>query len=100
MEAYDTGLGSAAKRQHPELTAYNRGSLDDPRVVVDVADGASALAAAGTFDAIFSDLTFPGTLSDCALFTRDWFARLREHLRPGGVIALNAVSPGKTPSAF
>ena len=83
-----------------ELRPYNEGSLDDPRVTVEVADARECLATAGSFHAIFADLTFPGTADDCALFTRDWFTTLRLHLEPGGLIALNGVSPEKTPAAY
>jgi spermidine synthase len=83
-----------------ELRPFNGGSLDDPRVTVDVADARDALGEAGRYHAIFSDLTFPGTLADCSLFTRDWFGRLHHALKPGGLIALNGLSPDRTPAAY
>jgi spermidine synthase len=83
-----------------ELRPFNAGSLDDPRVVVTVADARDVLDSAGAFHAIFADLTFPGTPDDCALFARPWFGRLRTHLLPGGVLALNGLSPERTPAAF
>jgi spermidine synthase len=70
-----------------ELAAWNGSSLADHRVVVEVADVRKALAKAGSFHAIFSDLTAPGTLADCGLFTRDWFRALGAHLEPGGILA-------------
>ena len=60
-----------------ELAPWNGSSLADNRVVVEVADVREALAKAGSFHAIFSDLTAPGTLADCGLFTRDWFQSAR-----------------------
>src|SRR6516165_10112669 len=50
-----------------ELAPWNGSSLADNRVVVEVADVREALAKAGSFHAIFSDLTCPGTLADCGL---------------------------------
>jgi len=34
------------------------------------------------------------------LWTRDWFARMRTHLHPGGLLTLNGISPERTPAAF
>jgi spermidine synthase len=83
-----------------EIALWNGSSLADNRVVVEVADVREALAKAGSFHAIFSDLTCPGTLADCGLFTRDWFQKLRAHLEPGGILALNGLSPDQTPAAY
>ncbi len=83
-----------------ELAPWNGSSLADNRVVVEVADARKALATAGSFHAIFSDLTAPGTLADCGLFTRDWFQALGAHLEPGGILALNGLSPDQTPAAY
>jgi spermidine synthase len=83
-----------------EFAPWNGSSLADSRVVVQVADVREALASAGSFHAIFSDLTCPGTLADCGLFTRDWFQNLRDHLEPGGILALNGLSPDQTPAAY
>lgn len=83
-----------------ELALYNGGSLDDPRVRVTVADARDAIGDDARFHAIFCDLTFPSGVDDCGLFARDWFARWKGRLHPGGVLALNSVSPDKTPRAF
>jgi spermidine synthase len=83
-----------------ELAPWNGSSLADDRVVVEVADVREALAKAGSFHAIFSDLTCPGTLADCGLFTREWFQKLHAHLEPGGILALNGLSPDQTPAAY
>jgi spermidine synthase len=83
-----------------ELTPWNGSSLADNRVVVEVADVREALAKAGSFHAIFSDLTCPGTLADCGLFTRDWFQKLHTHLELGGILAINGLSPDQTPAAY
>ncbi len=83
-----------------ELAAWNESSLADERVVVEVADVREALPAAGSFHVIFSDLTCPATLADCGLFTRDWFQKLREHLEPEGILAINGLSPDQTPAAY
>jgi spermidine synthase len=83
-----------------ELAPWNGSSLADDRVVVEVADVRDALEKAGSFHAIYSDLTCPGTLADCGLFTRDWFQKLRAHLEPGGILSLNGLSPDQTPAAY
>src|ERR1700679_324158 len=74
-----------------ELVPWNESSLADHRVVVEVADAREALEKAGSFHAIFSDLTCPGSLADCGLFTRDWFQTLGAHLEPGGILAVNGL---------
>jgi spermidine synthase len=83
-----------------ELVPWNESSLADQRVVVEVADAREALEKAGSFHAIFSDLTCPGSLADCGLFTRDWFRKLRSHLEPGGILSINGLSPDQTPEAY
>ena len=83
-----------------EIAPWNESSLADNRVVVEVADVRKALAKAGSFHAIFSDLTAPGTLADCGLFTRDWFQTLGAHLESGGILAVNGLSPNQTPAAY
>ncbi len=83
-----------------EIAPWNESSLADNRVVVDVADVRKAVAKSGSFHAIFSDLTCPSTLADCGLFTRDWFQALGAHLKPGGILALNGLSPDQTPAAY
>ena len=83
-----------------EFALWNGSSLGDSRVVVEVADVREALPKAGSFHAIFSDLTCPGTLADCGLFTCDWFQKLSTHLERGGILALNGLSPDQTPAAY
>jgi spermidine synthase len=83
-----------------ELAPWNGSSLADNRVFVEVADVRKALAKAGSFHAIFSDLTAPGTVADCGLFTRDWFRAVGAHLEPGGILAVNGLSPDQTPAAY
>lgn len=83
-----------------EFAPWNGSSLADDRVVVEIADARDALAKAGSFHAIFSDLTCPGTLADCGLFTRDWFQKVGAHLEPEGILAVNGLSPNQTPAAY
>jgi spermidine synthase len=83
-----------------ELVPWNESSLADCRVVVEVADVREALERAGSFHAIFSDLTCPASLADCGLFTRQWFQKLQAHLVPGGILAINGLSPEQTPEAY
>src|SRR6516164_9256841 len=86
---------------HPALLAA-RARFEGPLnlLVLGGADVREALAKADSFHAIFSDLTCPATLADCGLFTRDWFQKLRAHLGPGGILAINGLSPDQTPEAY
>lgn len=81
-----------------ELAPYNGGSLDDPRVRVTIGDARDP--ADGRWQLIVSDLTFPTTPDDCRMLSRDAFVKLRDRIHPGGVLALNAVSPEQTPAAY
>jgi spermidine synthase len=82
------------------LAPLNRGALRDPRVRVHVRDARDYLPRARGFDVVISDLTYPGDVASAALFSVDAFRRAHAALAPGGIFALNAVSPEATPQAF
>lgn len=82
------------------LAELNRGAFQDPRVRVHVRDAGGFLPQARGFDVLLYDLTYPGDVAGAALFTVPTFSRARAALRPGGVLAVNAVSPEETPQAF
>lgn len=82
------------------LAKWNRHAFDDPRVSVHLADAWDFHSTAEAYDVILCDFTVPRRPEDARVFSRDWFERLREKLRPGGILALNAVSPQATPEAF
>jgi spermidine synthase len=82
------------------LAPLNRGALRDPRVHVHVRDARDYLPRARGFDVVISDLTYPGDVASAALFSVAAFRRIHAALAPGGIFALNAVSPEETPQAF
>ncbi len=83
-----------------ELAGLNGGAFRDPRARVHAMDARDFLARARGFDVLICDLTFPRDVAGAALFTASFFRKVRAALRPGGVLAVNAVSPELTPQAF
>ena len=78
----------------PEILRANRAMasarrsdpLADPRVHVRLGDGRSALALhRELFDAIVSQPSHPWTAGSASLFTQEFFALVRDRLKPGGV---------------
>jgi spermidine synthase len=82
------------------LAGLNREAFRDPRVRVIEADARRYLGRARDVDALVYDLTYPADVAGAALFSVPLFRKARAALRPGGVLALNAVSPELTPEAF
>jgi spermidine synthase len=82
------------------LAELNRGAFQDPRVRVHVRDARGFLPQARGFDVVLYDLTYPGDVAGAAHFTVAAFSRARAALQPGGILAVNAVSPEETPQAF
>ncbi len=78
----------------------NRRAFDDARVAVHIADAWEYLSDAAPYDAVICDFTVPRCTEDARVFTREWYARVSAALAPGGIGALNAVSPQTTPAAF
>ena len=77
-------------REH--LSAWHRGSFDDARAEVRVADAVAFLASTDErFDVVISDMTDPvedGPSTFC--FTREFFSAVQRVLTPGGVVAVQA----------
>ncbi|MFN7197976.1 MAG: polyamine aminopropyltransferase, partial [Hylemonella sp.] len=90
----------AMARKH--LTSIHRGALDDPRLALHIGDGAQYVAEQAArsdgerFDLVVLDLTDPDTPAQ-PLYTREFFARVRQLLRPGGAVTLHIGSPVFTP---
>ena len=82
------------------LAELNGRALFDPRARVHVADARDFLSGARDFDVVVCDLTYPRDLAGAAVFTIEFFERVRRALGPRGVVAVNAVSPELTPEAF
>ncbi|HLV82052.1 MAG TPA: hypothetical protein VKT32_17310, partial [Chthonomonadaceae bacterium] len=70
------------------------------RTTVHIADAWEFLARAETYDVILCDFTVPRRPEDTRIFSLEWYEQLQTALAPGGMIALNAVSPQITPEAF
>ena len=65
---------------------FNRGVLDDPRLVLRVADGRNHLLLTDRrYDVIISEPSNPWMAGVSSLFTRDFFVLARSRLAPGGV---------------
>ena len=67
----------------------NHGVLADPRVRVELNDGRNfLLASEESFDAVLSDSIHPRFAGNGSLYTEEYFALLRQRLRPGGVASM------------
>ena len=67
----------------------NHGVLRDPRVRVEVNDGRNfLLATPSRFDAVLSDSIHPRYAGNGSLYSREYFALVRERLEPGGVASM------------
>jgi spermidine synthase len=79
------------------LAPLHGGSLDDPRVTVEIADVAKLLSAPAVWDAILLDVdNGPGGIVRAAndrLYGRAGLQRARHALRPGGVLAIWSQGP-------
>lgn len=82
------------------LAALNRGAFRDPRARVHAREAREFLARAHGFDVLIYDLTYPGDVAGAACLGVPVLEKARAALRPGGVLAVNAVSPEATPQAF
>ncbi|MBI3455750.1 MAG: hypothetical protein HY002_08180 [Candidatus Rokubacteria bacterium] len=82
------------------LAALNHGAFRDGRARVHVRDAREVLGRARDFDVVIYDLTYPGDLAGAALLSVPVIRKARAALRPGGILAVNAVSPELTPKAF
>jgi spermidine synthase len=83
-----------------ELAELNAGAFRDPRARIHTLDARDFLRRARGFDALICDLTYPRDVAGAGLCSVAFFHRARRALRPGGVLAVNAVSPERTPQAF
>lgn len=79
---------------HPMLTRLNEGSLKNPRMTVLNADAFIWLEKSQKlFDFAVVDFPDPSNYAVAKLFTTRFYAVLRRHLNPGGLIAVQATSP-------
>jgi spermidine synthase len=76
-----------------ELVEWHQGAFEDPRAQVVIADARAWLEATSErFDVILLDLNDPVGEENPArfLYTQEFYALVREHLVPGGILGLQA----------
>jgi len=97
----DEGMTSLS-RAFPPLAELNQHSFDDPRVAVINTDGLVWLRenSSDRFDAAIVDFPDPSTYSLGKLYTRDFYRLIREHLSPGGTLAVQSTSPFQARQSF
>jgi spermidine synthase len=89
----DPAIVEMARQFFPTQAAV----LSDPRVHVHLADGRRYLkTAGGKFDAILVDVPDPQTAQLNRFYTAEFFRTAREHLAPGGLLAIQLRSSEET----
>ncbi|MFA6319076.1 MAG: polyamine aminopropyltransferase [Elusimicrobiota bacterium] len=79
---------------NPSLAALNSGSLSDPRLKVVNTDAFTWLDDNPEFfDFVVVDFPDPSNHSVGKLYTTNFYGLLKRHLRPGGMVAVQATSP-------
>lgn len=85
--------GEAVEACQKWLPEIHQGSLDDPRVQIEIGDAFAVIEAARGWDVIIADLTDPIESGPAyKLFTREFFANCQRALRPGGLFINQAGS--------
>lgn len=94
----DGEVVAACKQHLPEM---HQNAFADPRVELIIADALEVLdATTETWDVIISDLSDPiASGPSFALFTKEYFAKLKRVLNPGGYVMVQAgpISPPEVP---
>jgi spermidine synthase len=71
------------------FSEWNHDLFHDPRAKIIVGDGRVVLTESpGKFDVIICDLFFPTEDATANLYSRDFFQRAKDHLRPNGLFCL------------
>lgn len=84
IHAVELVAGQVEAARH--YTRENRGVLDYPGLTITVEDGRNFLLVNDeTWDIITADATHPLNASSWALFTREFYTLVKEHLTPDGV---------------
>lgn len=79
---------------------FNENVARNPKVQVRIDDGRHYVQTTEeTFDAVTTDLVDPWVKGTAALFTREFFASVKERLNPGGVMTLFVQLYGTSPEA-
>ena len=67
----------------------NQRVADSPKLQVRIDDGRHFVQTSGQkFDAVTTDLVDPWVKGTAALFTREFFETVRDHLNPGGIVTM------------
>jgi len=81
-------------RENPILRKINHGALTDPRLKVHIDDAFTYIRRAKQrFDVIFADFPDPHTPKLSRLYSMEFYAMLRQRLKPGGIFVTQASSP-------
>lgn len=94
--------GDVVDMARKHLPSIHNGALDDPRLVLRIGDGAQFVAEQAArpdgerHDLVVLDLTDPDTPAQ-QLYTREFFAQVKQLLAPGGAVTLHIGSPIFTP---
>jgi predicted membrane-bound spermidine synthase len=87
-ELYTIEIEPEMIRASREFYPANRRDFDDPRSQYVVDDAKSYFAAAGRkYDYIFSEPSHPWVSGVSGLFTAEFYDRVKQYLKPGGVFA-------------
>jgi spermidine synthase len=77
-------------RAHPQLSLMNGGALGDARVEIVRADAFGWLQeTADLFDAVYIDMPDPDDYDVSLVYSREFYAMVRHHLRPDGFVAVD-----------
>jgi spermidine synthase len=87
------------------LAGLNQNAFQDPRTNTVIADAWDYLDSldmpmSAGYHVIICDFTVPRRPGDSRVYTWEWYSLLRTVLAPGGVIAVNSLSPQQSPEAF
>ena len=81
-------------RSHPEVRKANQGSMDDPRMKVEIDDAFRYVGRCQErFDLILVDLPDPHSPTLSRLYSKEFYARLAGLLRSGGKLVSQSSSP-------
>ncbi|MGC4092447.1 MAG: hypothetical protein QM756_32135 [Polyangiaceae bacterium] len=97
---HDPALSRLAQRS-AWFSELGASSLRDARVrLVEREAAPFVLGSERRFDVIVLNASDPSSYLSGKYFSRLWLSNLRQHLSPGGVIALQATSPLRTPRVY
>ncbi|MFZ5892183.1 MAG: hypothetical protein ACOY0T_14090 [Myxococcota bacterium] len=97
---HDPELFQRARRSN-WFRALAGASFEDPRLVWSGREATRYLdAGQETFDVVLMNASDPSSYHSGKYFSLHWFQRVRAHLKPGGVFAVQTTSPLRTPETY